>query len=110
DEVALFAELLDRIAAIPQLPGLAVEKRDGAGRAARVDEAFVQRDVAGLGSQGADVDGLFFFGSDQRRQLDFLTGDTKLRDLGHRGFSFERGQTWGKSGRDGRLAAYKTTE
>ena len=53
------------------MPCLAVEERDGAGRGAGVHVAFVERDVAGLGAQLGDIDGLFILRADDDGQFEF---------------------------------------
>jgi hypothetical protein len=56
EEGALRGELLDRDAAVAQDPLLAVDERDRAATRAGVRIAGIERDVAGLRAQRADVD------------------------------------------------------
>src|SRR5215471_5361365 len=65
-------ELLDRDAAVPQDPGVAVDVRDRRLARTCVDEPVVERDEPGLGPQLRDVDGRFVFAAADSGQLDLL--------------------------------------
>ena len=56
DEGRLLGELLDRVAAVAQDPGVAVDVGDGALGRGGVDEAVVEGGVAGLGQQRTQSD------------------------------------------------------
>ncbi len=56
EEGRLLRELLDRIAAVAEDAGIAVDVRDGAARGGGVRDAVVERRHAGLGEEAADVE------------------------------------------------------
>ena len=70
DEGALGGQLLDRIAAVAQDPGIAIEVGDGAGARSGVAEAVVERHDARLRPQLTDIDPQVAIGPPNERQLD----------------------------------------
>jgi hypothetical protein len=58
DEVRLLRELFDRVSAVAQDAGVTVDVSDGALRRGRVDEAFVEGRVSGLGEQRTQRDAI----------------------------------------------------
>lgn len=84
DEAGLFRELIDGIAAVAQDAQLAVEEGDGAGGGAGVLIAEVERDVAGLVAQFADVDRLLAFAAREYGELVGLAVEDDLGLLAHR--------------------------
>src|SRR5262249_18356811 len=82
---ALLAALLDRDAVVAQDALLAVDERDRALARARVRIAWIQRDVAGLRAQLADVDSAFAFAADHDRKVEGLPVDAQLCGFRHWG-------------------------
>ncbi len=85
DEVAGFAELLDRISAIPQYPLLAIEIGDCALSRPGVDVAFVERDQPGLGAELRDIERSLVLCSLYDRYVDRLVTKVNVGDFTHRG-------------------------
>ena len=90
DEIAIGGQLLDRVAAVAQDAGLAVEERDGARRRASVHVAFVERDVAGLGPQLGDIDRVFVFRADDHGEFQVAGFEREFRRTLGRDFIFKR--------------------
>jgi hypothetical protein len=65
-------EVLDRVAAVAQDALVAVDERDRRLARARVAVAVVERDVAGLRAELADVDGRLVLRTDHHGQFDGL--------------------------------------
>ena len=74
DEVRLLRELLDRIAAVAQDPGVAIDVGDGALGRRGIDETLVVRGVAGLGQQRTEGDAVGAFGGVDHVQFKLATG------------------------------------
>jgi hypothetical protein len=69
-EVALFGQLLDRIAAIEQFALVAVNERDLRLATGRRQVAGVVSEKTGLGAQGANVDAIIAMGRRHDWKLD----------------------------------------
>src|SRR5271166_4115864 len=99
DEGRLLGQLLDRVSAVPKDPGVAVDVGDRALRRGGVDEARVERRVAGLGQQRIQVDPVGALGGGHDVELQLAPGKLKVGDLGGSGvighgdpfFAAERG-------------------
>ena len=70
DEGGVLGQLLDRIAAVAEDAGLAVDEGDGALAGAGVAVALVVGDVAGVGAQIADIDRLLALRADDDGKVD----------------------------------------
>src|SRR5579871_5250660 len=81
-------EYLDWIAAIPQDPRLAIEKRDGAGGRAGVDVPLVEGDVARVGPQLRNIDGMFVFSPDDDGKFNLFAPKLQFANLAQRGRPF----------------------
>jgi hypothetical protein len=79
EEVAHLRQLLDRVAAVAQDALLAVDERDRAAARAGVAVAGIERDRAGLGPQGLDVDRELALCALDHRERDGLAVDFEGR-------------------------------
>ena len=82
EEVALFGELVDRVAAILQHAGIAIDIGDLGLAARRRGETRVVGEVAGLGIQLADVDDIWAHGAAQYREIVALATDRERCGFG----------------------------
>ena len=73
DEVGLLCQLLDRVAAVAQDAGVAVDVGDGALGRGSVDEAFVEGGVAALGQQRTQRDSVGPLGGADDVQIKLAT-------------------------------------
>ncbi len=86
DERGFLGQLLNRDAAIPQHPLLAVDERDRAAARAGVGIAVVERDQPGLVPQFRYVNRVLVLGSNDDGQLINLAADFQFRLLAHSAF------------------------